>query len=398
MSSLSFTKDSAKSVATPFELNNQTLKDLGLQDTDVEEIHSVAESINPDNPLTVSQFGRDAADHTSEYVDELLEQVRNTDLKVAGQKLTEVVSVAQELNLGSLEKSSVPILGPVIDMVKRKSAKSNFAAKFESTREQVERLVEEVSITQQTVGERNHGLQHMHEAVQGEHRLLGVHIAAGQLKLATLRENADDLRNTVGNGPRDLQRLADLDAMASNLDKRIGDLRALQHSALQSLPTIRMIQSNNLMLIDKFHTIREITVPAWKRQFMLAVSLDEQQDAVQLAEKIDDTTNAMLRSNADLLYSNSVSTAKANQRLVIDVETLKQVQDTLIKTVNEVSEIQKKGEVERGKAEKQIAGMRSDLHRRLKSVKSTESGAAVHQTSGTVIDSTATETVTAAGE
>ena len=119
------------------------------------------------------------------------------------------------------------------------------------------------------------------------------------------------------------------------------------------------------MLVDKFHTIREITVPTWKRQFMLALTLDEQENAVTLAREIDDTTNSLLKRNAELLHSNSVATAKANQRLVIDVETLKTVQDTLIKTVGEVIQIQRQGAEQRKAAERQIGKMREDLKRQL---------------------------------
>lgn len=156
-----------------------------------------------------------------------------------------------------------------------------------------------------------------------------------------------------------------MDALISNLDKRIGDLTALQQSAMQSLPTIRMIQANNQMLVDKFHTIREITVPAWKRQFMLALTLNEQRNAVQLATKIDDTTNDLLKRNAELLHRNSVETAKANQRLVIDVDTLQKVQATLIQTVEDVIKIQREGVAQRKAAEKEIQGMRLDLQKRL---------------------------------
>ncbi|MEE4126552.1 MULTISPECIES: toxic anion resistance protein [Pseudomonas] len=169
----------------------------------------------------------------------------------------------------------------------------------------------------------------------------------------------------IGNDPARLQQVADLDALISNLDKRIGDLTALQQSAMQSLPTIRMIQANNQMLVDKFHTIREITVPAWKRQFMLALTLNEQRNAVQLATKIDDTTNDLLKRNAELLHRNSVETAKANQRLVIDVDTLQKVQATLIQTVEDVIKIQREGVAQRKAAEKEIQGMRLDLHKRL---------------------------------
>ena len=119
------------------------------------------------------------------------------------------------------------------------------------------------------------------------------------------------------------------------------------------------------MLVDKFHTIREITVPAWKRQFMLALTLNEQRNAVQLATKIDDTTNDLLKRNAELLHRNSVETAKANQRLVIDVDTLQKVQATLIQTVEDVIKIQREGVAQRKAAEKEIQGMRLDLQKRL---------------------------------
>lgn len=173
------------------------------------------------------------------------------------------------------------------------------------------------------------------------------------------------MRSEIGNDPARLQQLSDLDSLVANLDKRIGDLTALQQSAFQTLPTIRMVQANNQMLVDKFHSIREVTVPAWKRQFMLALTLNEQRNAVQLATQIDDTTNDLLKRNAELLHRNSVETAKANQRLVIDVDTLLFAQNTLIKTVEEVVQIQRAGAENRQKAEREIQGMRLDLQKRL---------------------------------
>jgi uncharacterized protein YaaN involved in tellurite resistance len=226
-------------------------------------------------------------------------------------------------------------------------------------------LIEEVKTTQTNIQQRNAGLEDMFSSVRDEHRLLGIHIAAGRLRLDELRELAQEQRSDIGNDPGRVQALSDLDAVIANLDKRIGDLVALQHSAMQSLPTIRMVQAANTMLVDKFHTIREITVPAWKRQFMLSLTLNEQKNAVQLATHIDNTTNDLLKRNAELLHRNSVETAKANQRLVIDVETLKDVQNTLIKTVEDVIKIQQSGVDQRKNAERQIEAMRADLRARL---------------------------------
>ena len=139
------------------------------------------------------------------------------------------------------------------------------------------------------------------------------------------------------------QQIFDLNHVCNNLDKRLSDLHLLQQSALQTLPMIRLIQSNNTMLIDKFNAVRSITIPAWKNQIALALSLNEQENSVKLAEAIDNTTNELLKRNAQLLHTNSVAVAKANQRSVIDASTLEAVQATLIKTVNDVIKIQQDG-------------------------------------------------------
>jgi len=344
-----------------FQMTPDSLRELGLREADVPEIQQVAQRIEVGSPQAVAEFGRDVADHTSRYADSLLDQVRNSDLDEAGEKLTQVVAKARSLNIGALSdnRSRVPVIGPLIDRFRVRS--TAFMARFDTTREQIERLVGDVQATQQSITQRNASLDDMFVAVREEHRLLGVHIAAGKLRLAELGAQAESLRGSLENDPGRVQELADLDAMLANLDKRIGDLIALQHSAMQSLPTIRMIQANNQMLVDKFHTIREITVPAWKRQFMLALSLNEQKNAVELATAIDDTTNDLMKRNAALLHRTSVETAKENQRLVIDVDTLKQVQTTLIKTVEDVLRIQQEGVQKRKDAEKQIAAMRGDL-------------------------------------
>lgn len=348
-----------------FQLSATALKELGLQDSDAGDVRQVAQKIRPSNPASVSEFGRAVAEHTSRYADSLLDQVRNRDLDEAGVKLTQVVNIARSLNIGPLsdKRSRLPIIGPLLDKFRLRT--SNLMGQFDTTRSQIEALIEEVQTTQTSIQQRNAGLEDMFASVRDEHRLLGIHIAAGRLRLDELREMAKEQRSEIGNDPGRVQALSDLDAVIANLDKRIGDLVALQHSAMQSLPTIRMIQAANTMLVDKFHTIREITVPAWKRQFMLSLTLNEQQNAVQLATHIDNTTNDLLRRNADLLHRNSVATAKANQRLVIDVETLKDVQNTLIKTVEDVLKIQQNGVDQRKNAERQIEAMRSDLRSRL---------------------------------
>ena len=359
------TNDLQTASSDSYELSITALQELGLKESDAGDVRQVAQKIQPSNPASVSEFGRDVAEHTSRYADSLLDQVRNRDLDEAGAKLSQVVSIARALNMGPLsdKRSRLPVVGPLIDKFRLRT--SNLMGQFDTTRSQIEALINEVGTTQSNIQQRNAGLEDMFASVLDEHRLLGIHIAAGRLRLGELRVLAQQQRSDIGNDPARMQALSDLEAVIANLDKRIGDLVAMQHSAMQSLPAIRMIQSENIMLVDKFHTIREITVPAWKRQFMLSLALNEQKNAVELAAHIDNTTNDLLRREAALLHRNSVEAAKANQRLVIDVDTLKEVQNTLIKTVEDVLKIQKDGVEQRKNAEKQIETMRNDLRARL---------------------------------
>ncbi len=201
----------------------------------------------------------------------------------------------------------------------------------------------------------------MFHGVQDEYKQLGIYIAAGKLKQQEIQQQISEFSAQ----PQDqttTQKIYDLNHLANNLEKRVSDLQVLQQSAMQTLPMIRIIQSNNLMLVDKFYAIKNITLPAWKNQISLAISLNEQKNSVQLANSIDDATNELLRRNADLLHQNSVDTAKANQRSVIDIETLEHVQNTLIKTVNDVIQVQKEGMQKRAEATTRLRALQENLN------------------------------------
>ncbi|HHJ4395022.1 TPA: toxic anion resistance protein, partial [Escherichia coli] len=230
------TQTATNSAITPYVINATELEKFGLRQEDESEIQAVAERIDASNPDTVYQFGRDVAENTAAYADSLLEQIRNKDLDDAGTKLTEVVNLARSVNVSNLteSRSNLPVIGPIINKIRTRG--KNFAAQFDSTREQIDALVSEVSITQRSLAANNGALQQMFEEVVKEHHLLGVHIAAGKVRLSQLQLQAEKLRASVGNNPASFQEVADLDTLISNLDKRIGDLIVSQQSAMQVLP------------------------------------------------------------------------------------------------------------------------------------------------------------------
>ena len=337
------------------------LKELGLQPADFQEVLAARKELQNMSHNSVAEYGKNIATKTSTYTDELLNLVQNRDLDATGQKLNQVVQVAQQLNTSSIlnKKKSSGFFGNIIS--KFKGAKDNFDAHFNTTKEQLDVLVKEIETSQSGLKARVDTLDKMFDGVQDEYKQLGVHIAAGRLREQELQQEISTL-TALPQDQSTTQKIYDLNHLANNLEKRVSDLQVLQQSAMQTLPMIRIIQSNNLILVDKFYAIKNITLPAWKNQISLAISLSEQKNSVQLANTIDDATNELLRRNADLLHQNSVDTAKANQRSVIDIETLEHVQNTLIKTVNDVIQIQKEGVQKRTEATVRLKALQDNLN------------------------------------
>ena len=120
----------------------------------------------------------------------------------------------------------------------------------------------------------------------------------------------------------------------------------LQQAQFLTLPQIRVIQQNNRDLTDKFNVVKSITIPTWKNSYAMAISLQDQQNNIELINQVDDHTNQLLKNLADQLQQNSIATAKANTRNAIDVETIEHVQQKLVETVDEVIKIQQKGIIE----------------------------------------------------
>lgn len=337
------------------------LQAIGLQPADFNEVMAARKELAEISHNSVAEYGKNIASKTSGYTDELLSLVQNKDLDAAGQKLNQVVQVAQQLNTSSIlnKSQNSGFFGSILS--KFKGAKQSFDQHFNTTKEQIDALVKEIESSQNGLKSRVNTLDKMFSGVQEEYKQLGIYIAAGKMKeqeiqqeIARLAAQEQDQNTT--------QKIYDLNHLANNLEKRVSDLQVLQQSAMQTLPMIRIIQSNNLMLVDKFYAIKNITLPAWKNQISLAISLQEQKNSVQLANTIDDATNELLKRNADLLHQNSVDTARANQRSVIDIETLEHVQNTLINTVNDVLQIQKEGVQKRAEAAQRLRALQDNLN------------------------------------
>lgn len=343
------------------------------EDSKVEEL---AASIDVFSQRSILEFGGKVAEATGRYTDDILSKARPSDLDETGRKLTEIVATAQEFDISALDNpvGRLPIIGGALKFLTR--SKTRAVARFESVKTQVDKLVASVESTAERMERRDRDYEVIYRGIRDEHESLGLHVAAIEKRLVEVERERDGLKDAPDMASMEKQ--AVLEAASKALAKRKDDLIVLQHAAMQSLPMVRVLQSNNLSIIDKFTTIRTLTLPAWKRTFLLALTLEEQKQAVGLADAIDDATNAMMKRNAELLKQNSIAVATANQRLVIDVETLKSVHANVLQTLQDVRTVHVNGEASRAKAISELGRLRVEMADAVRALTQSKAGDETH--------------------
>jgi uncharacterized protein YaaN involved in tellurite resistance len=197
---------------------------------------------------------------------------------------------------------------------------------------------------------------------------LDVYIAAGEQLLEELRTRRlpeIELEARSSDDPMAAQRLADFQQAVTRFERRLHDLKLTRLIAVQTAPQIRLIQGNDQNLVEKIQSSILTTIPLWKNQIVIAISLYRQQKALALQKEVTDTTNELLAKNAALLREGSAKVGREVERGVVDIETLRQVNTDLIATLEETIRIQEEGRAGRLRAESEIAQMQGELRQKL---------------------------------
>ncbi|MCA9727282.1 MAG: toxic anion resistance protein, partial [Candidatus Eisenbacteria bacterium] len=160
----------------------------------------------------------------------------------------------------------------------------------------------------------------------------------------------------------------DFNQFLTRFEKKIHDLRLSRMVSIQTAPQIRLLQNGNQALVEKIQSSILSTIPLWKNQIVIAITIYRQQKAVKLQREISDTTNELLEKNAEMLKQSGIDLAKETERGIVDIETLRKVNQDLITTIEETLQIQKAGREQRRIAEAELLKIEGDLKEKLKSV------------------------------
>ena len=197
---------------------------------------------------------------------------------------------------------------------------------------------------------------------------LTMYILAGKRKLARVQQEELPalLDRAAKSGlPEDAQAANDLSAMLNRFEKKLHDLELTRMISIQMAPQIRLVQNNDTMMTEKIQSTLVNTIPLWKSQMVLAIGINHSEQAAKAQREVTDMTNELLKKNAEVLKTATIQTAKESERGIVDMETLKKTNESLITTLDEVVRIQAEGRHKRREAEAELSRMEGELKSKL---------------------------------
>ena len=208
----------------------------------------------------------------------------------------------------------------------------------------------------------------MYEANKTYFKELSMYILAGRKKLQAVQDEelpALQAKARQSGLPEDAQAANDLANLCTRFEKKLHDLDLTRTISIQMAPQLRLIQNNDLLMSEKLQSTLVNTIPLWKSQMVLALGVEHSRQAAQAQREVTDLTNDLLRKNADTLKMATIETQKESERGIVDLETLRHTNESLISTLDEVMQIQKEGREKRVQAEQELRKLEGDLKQKL---------------------------------
>lgn len=346
----------------PQQPQTAVFDESSLTEAERKMVNDFAQKIQLDNSNLVLQYGSGAQKKIADFSETALNNVRTKDMSEVGEMLTNVVVELKKFNVEEEEKG-------LFSFFKRSGNKiSTYKAKYSSAEANVNRICSVLENHQIQLMKDIAMLDKMYEMNKVYFKELSMYILAGKKKLAEVESTelpAAQEKARQSGLPEDAQAANDLSAMCNRFEKKLHDLELTRTISIQMAPQIRLIQNNDTLMTEKIQSTLVNTIPLWKSQMVLALGVAHSQQAADAQKAVTDMTNELLRKNAETLKMSSIETAKQSERGIVDIETLKMTNESLISTLDEVMRIQQEGRQKRQEAESELRRIEDDLKNKL---------------------------------
>jgi len=350
--------------------NNETNVSTKLIDrlsiAEQEKAKQLAAQIPVGNYEAILTYGASAQGELSKFSHQMLDHVQNQDIGPVGDVLKDLMNRLSEIDPDDLSQKKKSGLSRLFNKATR--SVQEMMTKYQKLSTQIDRIGVQLEHSKRGLIEDVQMLDNLYEQNKTYFQALNVYIAAAELKRDEIaNETIPEMRKQaeLSNDQMAFQEVNDMAQFLDRLEKRTYDLQLSRQITIQSAPQIRMIQQTNQTLAEKIQSSIMTSIPLWKNQIAIALTLNRQMKAVESQKLVTKTTNDLLLKNSEMLKINSIETAKENERGIIEIDTLKQTQENLIQTIEETLLIQADGRAKRKSAEIEIAKMEEELKQRL---------------------------------
>ncbi len=338
---------------------------LSLTEEELSKAKEIARCVSSDDSQSVIQFGVSAQSKISGFADTMLGQIRSHDTGYVGESLTELMFKIKDVKVDSIGKGG-GFLFRLINGARR------FIARYERLETHIERILNGLGEARMKLLRDITMLDQLYDKNLEYLKELDLFIAAGQLRIDELRSTQlPELEALVAssNDPAVTQRLNDFNQFLNRFEKKVHDLKLSRMVAIQTAPQVRLIQNNDQALVEKIQSSILTTIPLWKSQIVIAITLLRQKKAVEIQKAVTDATNDLLTKNSDMLKQGTVAVATEMERGIVEIETLKKVNEDLLSTIEETIRIQREGKAKRAQAEAELVHIEHELKNKLMAVK-----------------------------
>lgn len=360
---------SIETVSTNNQSAIEVVSTANFTDEQVAQMNALVEQIDITQSQAVMQYGVSAQTEISDFSDTVLNQVKGKDSGYVGDILINLTDSVKSLDVDSIGQDQ----GFISKLVgKAKSSAKKFIAKYEKMSTTIESLITELEKAQYTLLKDIELLDQMFDKNLDYLKNLEVFIAAGETKLKQLNDIELPKLMAAANAsqdPAEIQKANDFKQLVVRFEKKIHDLKLSRMIAIQSAPQIRMVQNGDQVLVEKIQSSILNTIPLWKNQVVIAITILRQEKALKAQQQVSETTNDLLKKNSELLKQNTIGIAEESEKGIVEIETLKKVHADLIYTLEETVRIQEDGKVKRQEAEAELDHMGAELKQKLLAMK-----------------------------
>ena len=358
-------------IATTNQENEANIYDYNkLSEEDKNQVKIIINDIQTGDSNSVIQYGVGAQSDIANFSNKMLEDVKSKDMGYVGNILSDLMGKVKDTDVKGFLKEdpfeNIPIIGKLVDKTKK------FFAKYQKVENQIDDITEKLEneriILLKDIAMFDNLFKKNTECI---HKL-DLYIIAGNKKIEELRTKIlPELQKKAeeSKDPLDAQKVADMNDFTDRFEKKIHDLKLTRIVAIQTAPQIRFIQSGNKALADRIQSSILNTIPLWKNQIVLAIGIIRQKGALDLQKEVTETTNELLKKNSEILKSNTIDIAKENEKGIVEIETLKKVNEDLITTIEETIKISEEGREKRKQVEKELVVIEKDLKNKLVTIR-----------------------------